>query len=697
MSANFDWNKIPGIHTEDSGSTANGHAASGDHSARFEQHLPIPAGNNNGHIIGGSLSKIMNTLSIGRIPEHNSMENLTTKPRSNSNLAASSSSLNLPGEDTLRSTDFKVHASSTDTIMANDDVAIILSVTKEELSAQESKTYCTWYHTLKRRKARFANRAISIDDVLGFLGNFGIPEHTKQRMKIIFGKKAESLNQNQFFALMRLIAHTMAGEPLKNSLIKIPVAIPRPIPILAKGQHKIKNTITNKIHKHSNSNEKHKLDINSFTEMLLTGQTPSASKMEDSSSKRVKFSEVVTFSPPPMTEEEYAAILEADKQADVASAAANEIKNTNSIDYSLPMDQLLEKLKQQTNVTVQQNDTPPPQQPTPASNENEEEILKDVKIDSFQKVTHLDPNTGAIPQPLKPNLTGSASKSMKEHFMHQFDQTFNFDPTPAPSSDGAGISSLAAAPSSFQPQTVTASSLSNIFGTGQPQQHQSEQQPQESADYLGQPQESYSLLTPSWDNRTSSGSHVATPPWNNMTTSETPVATNPSWVNQAESFPSSTLAWDNRPLSPPQPPVSRSKSSSVTVNSAPALPPPPPRSRKSSRANVQFSPQPTSTNINGDSNQPSLPPKPMLNSHQKERYISSMGTPQQPPLQHQQSYVNSMPQQQQQYMNVMQQQQQQYYYAQQQQQQQQQSNGSNQQWPLNNQQTQQQQWPGTQW
>ncbi|KAH3666220.1 hypothetical protein OGAPHI_004409 [Ogataea philodendri] len=313
-------------------------------------------------------------------------------------------------------------SNSTDTLIAQDDNHIPLSLTANDLSRPEAKTYLRWYNDILMR--RNGERTITLDDVFRFLCNFRISDAIKTRMKEIFGKVALSLNIGQFYALLRLLAHALEGKVLKRSLIKVPATIPTPVSIMARKRLKDEiestdNSETSSIDESSAAlinQSPNKLDLDSFTQFILTGERPSESpKKKNRSGKKVKFSDQVIIEPPP---------LEMNR-----TGSSDAMADSPSLDYSLPMDQLLSRMK-----TPNTSNYPQQQQST----EEEEEELRDMQdsINHFRNVTidsvsiHGTPSSvptlqvnGGSPEselppvvPLAPNLTGSVSKSMRNQY-----------------------------------------------------------------------------------------------------------------------------------------------------------------------------------------------------------------------------------------------------------------------------------------
>lgn len=538
-----------------------------------------------------SLSNVFNKLNISSTRSHSDDTIDTIKPSLAKTLSDTSSPLKKIMEN-------PTHSSSTDTIIADNDSSIPLSLALNDMSQKELKTYLRWYENIQERK--ITNKTVTLNDVFIFMQNFKIPQQIKERMKLVFTKWSNSLNIGQFFALMRLLAHALLGEPLARSLIKIPAPVPRPISILSRKRKERSESTHENLDSSSIDEPKKKLDIDSFTEFILTGERPSSKQSSNTKShKKVKFSEVVSFSPPPPT-------VEDGNQPQVENPRVMSLPQQHILDFSLPMDQLLDKLKAEstgTPETVNQPQIQPQlqQQPiNPQPTENEEEELKDVQIDTFKNITQkASQNTGD--QPLKPNLTGSASKSMKEHFLQQFEQTFNFN-SGSFNSTYPSINALSAVPVAspgmdqlplLSPTKETPQSVQSAFGSSQ-LQAQTPLQMQ-----LTQNQEPTQVKVQSPDRQQTD--------YFGMTSQNGNSVSSPLISNLTSGMNASNI------LQPPLPPPSRSRAGSSASPPPVPPPPPPPRSRKNSRA--------PSGSSNAHSN-PILPPKPVLNEHQKQQYLS---------------------------------------------------------------------------
>lgn len=534
-----------------------------------------------------SLSNVFNKLNISTTKSHSDDTIDTIKPGASKGANDSSSPLKKIMEN-------PTHSSSTDTIIADNDSSIPLSLALNDMSQKELKTYLRWYENIQERK--ITNKTVTLEDVFLFMQNFRIPQQIKERMKMVFTKWSNSLNIGQFFALMRLLAHALLGEPLARSLIKVPAPVPRPISILSR-KRKDRSTASSSDTPVLAAPEepKKKLDIDSFTEFILTGERPSLKHTSSStkSHKKVKFSEVVSFSPPPQSGEP-------GPQPQPEIPMMMHLAQQHVLDFSLPMDQLLDRLKAESTgtpeaVSQSQTQSQLQQQPLkPQPTENEEEVLKDVQMDTFKNITQKATQNTAD-EPLKPNLTGSASKSMKEHFLQQFDQTFNFNAGPFDSTY-PNISALSAVPAVSSPSTDQLPIMSPMKET--PPVPQSSYNTPQLQMQPPLPDASQAKVQSPDRQQTD---YFGMVPQNGASGSSPMISSLAAGMGVNNTF------------QPPVPPRSRSRAGSSASPPPIPPPPPPPRARKSSRAAT-----PATTQSN-----PALPPKPVLNEHQKQQYLSA--------------------------------------------------------------------------
>ncbi|QPG74167.1 hypothetical protein FOA43_001491 [Brettanomyces nanus] len=320
------------------------------------------------------------------------------------------------------------------------DDGIPLSLAAHQLSRQEVKTYLRWYDYIESRKRKSkGSKSVTVDDVFQFLSNFGIDEDVRSSLRVMFARWASSLSIGRFFALLRLLAHALNGDPIVRSMIREACGVPKPVSIMArKRQGDEEDDDIDNDSRGNNGNEEtgeqskeydSKLDLDSFTQFILTGERPSLpvisydsyhGKKKHHLSKKVKFSDEVICQPAPQYERRQGAAIIADEQTDRTE--------NNSMNYQLPMETLLKRLQKQkddlNSSSVDDEDL----------KEMEKSIdrFRNVKVDSMLiggvsatvPSIAVDAGDGSVPimQPLAPNLTGSVSKSMRTRVTPQFSQ-----------------------------------------------------------------------------------------------------------------------------------------------------------------------------------------------------------------------------------------------------------------------------------
>lgn len=300
---------------------------------------------------------------------------------------------------------------------------ISLSLTAQDLTLEESKTYMRWYSDIL---VRTNLRTITMNDVYQFLSNFRLSAEAQEKINRIFSKILLSINIGEFFALLRVVSHTLAGEEPSRKLIKIQTNVPTPPSILLK---KRQNDDTEEEPKQPVENPdlpSKPLDLDLFTQFMLTGERPE----ERTTKKRLKKLKSVKFSDQIVTDIH---VPSPDKQPN------SYISSLGELDYLLPMDQLLDRLNaskagpsgNNNSLLVPQLTPGPIRSPDP----EEKEILKDMEpqINHFQHLNSVDtmlvdgvpanihlsnqgfytplPREGSLlpqPQLLKPNMTGPA-------------------------------------------------------------------------------------------------------------------------------------------------------------------------------------------------------------------------------------------------------------------------------------------------
>lgn len=246
---------------------------------------------------------------------------------------------------------------SADNLNQAADQSIPLSLTAQELTLQESKTYMRWYSDIL---ARTNSRTITMQDVFNFLHNFRITSTMKDKIRQIFLKILHSINIGEFFALLRMISHCLLGsEPLRQ-MIKIQAPVPTPPSILSKKRHNEEEELAthNDVEDTTDDSAGKPLDIDSFTQFMLTGERPGDLHKK----KRLKKLKTVKFSDQIVTD-------------------VHEVSSPpESVDYaSLSMDQLLQ-LKQQSQADQSRAD------------EEEKQVLAQMGllVNNFQHLNAVD-------------------------------------------------------------------------------------------------------------------------------------------------------------------------------------------------------------------------------------------------------------------------------------------------------------------
>lgn len=347
------------------------------------------------------------------------------------------------------------------------NTSVPFSLSVNQLSPEESKTYLRWYNDITIRKHA---KLIKINDVLEFLKNFNLSEPLKSHLKRLFPTN-EDLNVGQFFALLRLISHYIYGVTVlkkdvlpSQNLIAHSCQVPKPRSILAKKRVTEEDSdneenllvlnngnttpIGNPFNNTGNAGDG-KIDLDSFAKFIMTGERP-ANKNSQSpinkgkkkkKAKKVKFSDqLVTVASTSIDDSYVSSPPPSSASATVGEATntqpSNKAGDRNSLDLSLPMDQLLQKLKNNPNEKHQI----PVRNFSDKEVEDEEEILGE-NFKHFQNVNIesalVHGKTAAIPQelvptntggtmdvgkinpgfnqPLQPTLTGSANHFLKQN------------------------------------------------------------------------------------------------------------------------------------------------------------------------------------------------------------------------------------------------------------------------------------------
>lgn len=304
----------------------------------------------------------------------------------------------------------------------HDPESIPLSLTAQELTLEESKTYMRWYLDIL---ARTNQRTVSIADVYQFLSNFRLSLDIKEKVNRVFSKILSLINIGEFFALLRVVSHTLQGKDPCRALIKVAATVPVPPLILSKKRQNDDHDdgFKDEVAPPQLAAPAVPLDLDLFTQFMLTGERPE----ERVPKKRLKKLKSVKFSDQIITDVH-------DVTPDAAASSSHQ-----SLDYSLPMDQLLTRINSSKHLAV-----PNAPQPIASPDPEEKEILRDMEgqINHFQNLHSVDTmlidgvpsnihvQNGSdfslprlsLPQPplLRPNMTGPAQ--MAQIFSNQQSQ-----------------------------------------------------------------------------------------------------------------------------------------------------------------------------------------------------------------------------------------------------------------------------------
>lgn len=313
-----------------------------------------------------------------------------------------------------------------------DELRVPLSLSRSQLTRDEVRTYLRWYNYIT---VRTHSKLVRLIDVFKFLANFNISEDLKERITVIFRTCKNALNIGQFFAVLRLVSKALIENKIPNrKMILEKAPIPKPRPILSSGAGQ---EVYEEVDEEPDDHSGQKVDFDSFASLLLTGKsvrkrirrriTNTADK-----NKRVRFSEHLTFQEAPSSDaldQKHEGVVEENEESD-------------KLDLSLPMDQLLKRMaKRKEHNTALVSSMPNEQQET----EEEREVLEEMKdsLSHFKQIQTVDfasmapgsvpsivldngsnsknnDDTSQVPaqplEPLKPTSTGSANYLFRQHF-----------------------------------------------------------------------------------------------------------------------------------------------------------------------------------------------------------------------------------------------------------------------------------------
>lgn len=325
-----------------------------------------------------------------------------------------------------------------------EDMQVPLSLSQNQLTRDEIRTYLRWYNYICLRTH---GKLVRLNDVFRFLSNFNLSQQIKERILEIFRSCKNALNIGQFFAVLRLIARAIIHGvlPVRRMILE-KAPIPKPRPILSSDNHEEVYEEVEDDDDNGNKAGDQKVDFDSFASLLLTGTTTRKRlrrrvKNTNFKSKKVRFSEHVTFQDPPNPNQKPSNNAnEAKKPIGEDEGGDQNPRNDGPLDLTLPMDQLLKRLYKGRQNSGLVSSLPSEQQET----EEEKKVLEDMKdsLSHFKQIQTVDsaslpmsstllqngsnqPNNNAnnngVPQqvplePLKPTATGSANHLFREEY-----------------------------------------------------------------------------------------------------------------------------------------------------------------------------------------------------------------------------------------------------------------------------------------
>lgn len=307
---------------------------------------------------------------------------------------------------------YKFANASADSIAVKHDAdpeLIPLSLTAQELTLEELKTYMRWYLDIL---ARTNQRTVRMADVYQFLSNFRLSAEVKEKINRVFYKLLNLINIGEFFALLRVVSHTLEGKEPTRALIAVKASVPVPPSILSKKRQndEYEDEAKDETAAPGPAAPAAPLDLDLFTQFMLTGERP-----DDRTKKRSKKLKSVKFSDQIVTDIH-------DVTPDLAPPSGSE-----PLDLLLPMDQLMSRLNALRSSLLS---VPTESRAVTSPDPEEKQILAEMEphmnyfrnlhsvdtmlVDGVPANIHLHQNSGySLPTPpepqlLKPNMTGPA-------------------------------------------------------------------------------------------------------------------------------------------------------------------------------------------------------------------------------------------------------------------------------------------------
>lgn len=282
------------------------------------------------------------------------------------------------------------------------------SMGRDVLSKEEIKNYTRWFNDIIAKK-KDSGETIKLIDVFKFLHtNFSVSEEIKQKMFLIFEDIKQNIGLDNFFAVLRclvVLINEKGKLPTRQLLLEKALPTLKPRSILANNEDKeeVYEEVTD-------DTSPGQLDYDNFASLLMTGKSHRVKRVVIRNGSRVQ-NKSVKFSDKLVTYEDEEPVYEYGKE--------EESTPKTKLDFSLPMDQLMEQMNNQ--------------QHGQGSKEDEAE-LADMKesLTHFQNLPKVDnvslSMNGALPymniqqqsannvlQPLRPTATGSANHMMSHH------------------------------------------------------------------------------------------------------------------------------------------------------------------------------------------------------------------------------------------------------------------------------------------
>ncbi|QEU58399.1 Scd5 [Kluyveromyces lactis] len=411
----FDWLNVPGLDI------------SNDSQASVSSSSPPPA-------VSFSFTTVDRPQEPSNRQQPQSQQSL--KGREGNKLTVSGSTSNFQDSQSKSQTiDGALHSHSESDIASSyvetaQELQVPLAVPEFQLTPDERKAYLRWFRDLS---SRIHSRPITLDDVFNFLANFRIDDAIKERITHIFRTCRYAVNEEQFYAIIRLVAHGLQQHFLPTRRMipeKAPVLRPKSILSANAGQE-----VYEEVEEDPNNATDKKVDFDGFASLLLTGKAIQKNirrrimKRRDQI-KKVRFSKnLVTFAND-LSTKAMSSISMSGKPIvtapDNTASAESSPSDDSTLDLSLPMEQLLAKLSSRNqNNSALVKELPSDTQP---ETQEEREVLEDMKdslshfrqIQKVDSVTQLPNNMSSYEssnssgreqalEPLKPTATGSAN------------------------------------------------------------------------------------------------------------------------------------------------------------------------------------------------------------------------------------------------------------------------------------------------